>query len=307
MKKSILLTGIVVSLTAVIACRKTNETVQPAAPAFTTLANFFKANGATTQTFAFDAAAGGTFTTPKGTVVEVPGNAFVNTIGLPVDGTVTLDVRDIYTKSDMILSNVTSKSVSGSPLISGGEAFFKYSQNGHPLKLNDANPITVRMPRTQGSTPMELYTALVDTPTGGIKWFPNPNPIDTMNSYLSYQLNALVGTVDPGSLWTNCDHAFDNYTSTNLTITLDPDFYNISSFIAFDNVNTVVSLYPYGEVFTYNYAPLGYHGHLVFIGIKNGKLLTEIQPLTIVENQTVELHPTENNAAALKQQLEALN
>ena len=87
-------------------------------------ADFFEKNGVQMQTHTIDATAGGTFTSPQGTVVTIPANAFVTGGGAPITGNVNIEFKDIYKKSDMLLSNMSTQTATG-PLKSAGEFFIK--------------------------------------------------------------------------------------------------------------------------------------------------------------------------------------
>lgn len=279
---------------------------------YTSLTDFQNKRGAPIHTFTFDAATGGTFTTPKGTVIQIPAHAFFTMGGLAA-GLVKFEVRDIYSKSDMILSNITTQSYHH-PIVSGGEAWFRATQNNQPLYLYGANPITVKMRRDPNAQPMQLYSAIPDTGTTNVNWvtvdtaanpFATEPPIDS-SYYWQYELNSAVsGTLDGD--WVNCDHPFDSYTSTDLTLNVAMGFSSVTSYLVFDDYNSVVQLYTILGNYTYQFAPLGHNCTLVAYCVQNGKIYASIQPITISANQQVNIHLQQTDAESFEQQLEALN
>ena len=111
---------------------------------YSSMGSFFAQNGVATQTYTVTNSAGGSFTTTQGTVVTIPANTFVNNLFQQVSGTVTIAFKDIYKKSDMLLSNMPTNTFTGAPLKSGGEFFIKATAGGNAVYL--ANIITVKQP-----------------------------------------------------------------------------------------------------------------------------------------------------------------
>src|SRR4249919_1283250 len=70
---------------------------------YTSMQDFYNDNGVKPQFFTVNAASGGSFTSLKGSVVTIPSYAFINSSGDTITGNVTIEFKDIYTKSDMLL------------------------------------------------------------------------------------------------------------------------------------------------------------------------------------------------------------
>jgi hypothetical protein len=312
MKNSILLTGIVVSVLFISSC--TNDDLLPLpkyepSTSYHSVADFHEKHGVPIHTYQFNAASGGTFSTPKGTIVEIPANAFLNSTGQPISGLVKLEIRDIYAKSDMVLSNVTTMSEE-MPLVSGGEAWFRITQNGQAVWLNNANPVTVKMRQLFGGTPMDLYTGENDATGDGVNWVATGSPVQNGTfpdtAYFQFLLNEAIFE-EVGGNWVNCDHPFANYTSTVLHLTLDGEYESSHAYLLVDLSNTCVSLSRNSNQIDYHYAPLGYAAHVVVIGIKGEKVFTAIEPITISENQTIQISPQETTVEEFKQLLQTLD
>src|SRR5438477_6912043 len=65
---------------------ETNPTSPPPADNYASIKDFYLKNGATVQTFTFNSVTGGSFTTPQGTHITIPGNAFKTVSGGLISG-----------------------------------------------------------------------------------------------------------------------------------------------------------------------------------------------------------------------------
>jgi hypothetical protein len=207
----------------------------------------------------------------------------------------------------MILSNVTPQS-NGLPLISGGEMWINLSKDSQSVFL--VGDISVKMKRTQGNTPMQLYSGDPDPLTSNVNWTPNDTfpPVTIEGDFLTFTINGMLYySPNLEGSWVNCDHPFDTYTSTLLNLNYDTAYGVISTFLSFDDYNTVVRLNYDAGTTTYYFAPLGYHCTIVSVAIKDEKLYTDFRPVTIGNNQTLNMSLQETSAEAFKKQLEALN
>ncbi len=324
--KKILLILAIVSIVAIDACKEKHIT-EPATTTLNTdnyssMADFFSKNAMPMQTYTMDAATGITFTTPQGTVVTIAANSFVDNNWNPItSGNVSIEFKDIYKKSDMLLNNMPTSYLNGQPMKSGGEFFIRVKQGNTLLKLSGASPIIVKQPLNGLAldTAMKAMNPVQDTVgTGGkISWYPTPvdtfgHPVDSLTYSLQnyvFKLYQLCSPLDSGT-WTNCDHCFANYTQTSLTLhgTDDVNTYSTNVFITFKDVNTNVSIYGYtNNNFDYSYAPLTYRGTVVAWGIKDHKLYSSFTPITIGANQTVNFTLTETTTDKFKAAVTALD
>src|SRR6185312_4131645 len=140
---------------AIFSCKKDNVT-PPAVTktgysydTYSSLQNFYAANGIPLQTYTVSGTAGGSFTTAKGTKVIIPANCFIDQSGNKVSGTVTIEFKDIYSKTDMIFSQVLPVSLPlgrFTPLNSGGEFYIRAKSGGKALQMSGAGPIKVIQP-----------------------------------------------------------------------------------------------------------------------------------------------------------------
>lgn len=281
---------------------------------YSSMSDFYNTNGVQIQTYSIDANIGGMFVTPKGTKVTVPSNAFVNSLGGIVTGPVTIEFKDIYSKSDMLLSNVPSMTYWGAPLKSAGEFFIKASSGTDALQLDAGKAITIEQPLTDGAidTAMTTFVGVPDTTGTGVSWAPSPD------ATLSYSLSSYIYTMSSfayptyAGTWGNSDNGtyFSTFTQTTLTIVADEDplIYTTDVFLVFSGVNTLVHVYNTGmNHFDYSYAPIGQQCTIVAFGVKDGKAYSSFTPVTISTGQTINFSLTETTDIAFKAQLNALN
>jgi hypothetical protein len=320
--KVVLLTGIVsVTFTQ---CKKNKDetptvisTVGVTTPSYSSPSDFFTKNGVQLQTYTINGTTGGTFTSPQGTVVTIPANAFVTSGAAPIKGNVKIEFKDIYKMSDMLLSNMSTQTATG-PLKSAGEFFIKAIVNDTAVLLANGKKIQVEQPFNgqQKDSAMRPFVLRVGNLVGGKE---NPawanNQMDGLTPSITSYVYSLYQFGNPASsgTWCNSDNSnyFSGYPQTSLTIhptdsTIAP-FSNI--FLVFTGVNSMVHVYQgYGSFnFPYLYAPVGLQCTVVTLTINNNKVYSSFTPITISVNQTVNVSVTETTTEAFKTKLNTLN
>ncbi len=265
------------------------------------------------QTYTISGTAGGQFLTPQGTTVVIPPNAFVDQNNNPVTGSVTIQFKDIYKKSDMLLSNKPTQMQFGAPLKSAGEFFVKATVNNAPVFLGTGKKITVKQPLVTGpaDTAMVPFVLAPDSFNLNAAW--QQNPFDSLYvtaSQYVFSLYQFSYPADSGT-WSNSDNStfFSAYTQTALTLHANdnPVDYSTDVFLVFKTVNSMVHVYRSGNDYPYLYAPVGLQCTMVAVGIKGSKLYAAFVPVTIGNNQTVNFSLTQITTADFKNQLKALN
>lgn len=137
-------------------------------PIIEELTTFFEDNRkAAQQEFSFQISENTTITGAQGTVLQIPANAFVNSVGLTVEGTVTLVLQEAYTYKDMILQNLATTS-NDQLLETGGMLYLEAKDaTGNILKLREGVNINARMASTQSTLP-RMQTFEGERPVNGI-------------------------------------------------------------------------------------------------------------------------------------------
>ncbi|MES2679266.1 MAG: hypothetical protein V4635_05245 [Bacteroidota bacterium] len=323
MKKSIIIAALPFLLFAV-ACKKDkkNEPEPEPNPAavdnYSSLTEFFEKNGAQKQTFTFDAATGGSFTTPQSTTINIPPNAF------QASGKITLEFKDIYQKSDMLLSDMPTNLYDGTALTSGGEMFIKALSNGTPVKIAPGKTIEMRLPmKSQSTATMTAFVAVKDTVAKSNVWTPSQTqtvttvqtqPIATNSgaNYYSLTMSDFSSPLNNGT-WTNCDHPHfpPSTPQTPFKISISNVVNSPKVYMVFKSAKTMISVWGTGsnprQNFLYSYAPTGYQCSVIVVDVNNGKLHTSITPVTIAANQSISVELNENTTENFKASLKALD
>jgi hypothetical protein len=283
---------------------------------YANLSAFYAANGVALQHYTVDAAAGGSFTSPQGTVVTIAPNSFLTKTGGAVTGSVDVDFKDIYKKSDMLMSFVPTVAFYGAPIKSGGEFFIKASQGGNALILTGLKPILVAQPLNgkpidSAMVPMVRVQDTVGQGQTGLVWAINGS--DTVRNSPSgyvFSLYTFANPPDSGS-WCNSDNPsyFSAYTQGTLTLTeTDTAQYGTTVFLVFSGLNSMVHVYNgTGSTFPYYYAPIGLQCTVVAVGTKGGKLYASFTPITITNNLNVNFSLSPTTTSAFKSSLQQLD
>jgi len=288
---------------------------------FTSVADFLNQNALAIQTFSVDAATGGSFTTPQGTVVTIPANDFKLPSGSLATGNISVAFKDIYKKSDMLFCDMPT-TFNGSPLKSGGE-FFISAKAGDSL-VQIVNKITVQQPANGIAidSMMKPFVGVVNDSNSlqAVNWANNQNQqtlIDTLTFSPSGYVFSLYTFQEPVATgtWCNSDNPyyFSAYPLTSLTLidtaNVNSMYISTSVFLVFKNINCMVHVYEgSGNSFPYAYAPQGLACTVVAVAVDNsGNLNASFTPVTIGNNQTENFGLTPITETDFKAKLTALN
>jgi hypothetical protein len=283
-------------------------------PGYASTTAFYETNGVPMQEYTINAVTGGSFTTLQGTVVNIPPNAFVTQSNVPVTGNVTVQFKDIYKKSDMLLSDMGTKLIYGPPLKSGGEFFIKVNSGASAVDFAPGKKIEVNQPvaNTGGvlDSAMLAVILLPDSAGGPAWWYSQVDSVIGNASNYVFSLYQFNSPLESGS-WCNSDNAayFNAYPLTTLTIhpNDDPALYQQDVFLVFRDISTMIHVYSNATDFPYYYAPVGLQCTVVALGVKDGQLYSSFTPITIGSNQTVNFTLSPTTTGAFKTQLETLN
>lgn len=295
-------------------CKKNNE--ESPAPT-STIKDFFDKTEVKSQTFTIDTDNGqSSITGNQGTKVTFPANAFITSNGTPVTGAVSIELKEIYNKSDMVLSDRPTMS-NGRILISGGEIFIGATANGQELRLATNTNILIELaPTTTVDTTMGLFTG---TETDSIfNW--TPVDIDTTAS----RDDSLWYVSDPGYYydpshyvfaistlgWINCDR-FNPQETTYMHVTChgEPTPSATKVYLIFKNLNSVAQLhYEWGANKYYSgMAPIGEQVTIVAFGIKDNKEYFATKEITISNDLNVNLDLVASSTEDIQTVLKSLN
>jgi hypothetical protein len=310
MKKFVVL---ILAITIAASCKKKEENNTPSPTTnYSSMSEFYAANAVKTETFTVDATAGGSFTTAKGTKVTIPSNALTDELGNPATGVVKVEFRDIYKKSDMLLSDMPTMMGNGKPLKSGGEFFIKITRDTLGFVPDSGKAIIVQQPLNGLPVDSAMKPFVWGKGAGGGPggWFSSDDNVAFSASgyIMSLYRFSMPAT---GGTWCNSDNLtyFAAYPQTVLNIVpaVNPDDYQMDIYLVFKGINSMIHVYRFGSSFPYNYAPVGLECTVVAVGLKDAKLHASFADITITANQTVNVSLAEISEADFKTKLNTLN
>ncbi len=300
-------------------CKKNDNNVENNTADTTKISGFFNQNMVASQFFDVNAGVYQMVTGNKGTRINIYANTFLDQSNHYVTGTIQLELKEIYSKKDMILSNVTTMASDGN-LISGGMVYINAKQNGNQLKIAPYRYLGIAYPKPASVTGylMRTYYGKFDVQRNMMVWnLPDSisdstynvvsQPVyDSSNSTFYYNLPA-------DSLnWINCDYFYSQQPLTDVSVTV-PTLYNNTNtavFIVFSNMNLAAKLSYYNNyVFSLGggySVPVGINATVISVSQMGTDLYSSFTTLTIHNGQALTVAPVLTTQADLITQLNAL-
>ncbi|GAB3290694.1 hypothetical protein [Hymenobacter tenuis] len=250
--------------------------------------------GAPVQTFSYDPTRQNQFAGAKGTVVTIPANAFIRANGVPITTPFKMELREIFGKADMVLSNMPTVS-NGRLLESAGEVYLRPAQNqrldsirlvpGAVIQLRTQNP-----PNVASLDSMRLFVAPPTGPSSPscFNWQINFDPASSLQpTSTGYVVNVSSVLYDAGYGWFNCDRFYDIADPQPILVDVpgtgvDP-VKNTMVFAVFKNMNGTLRICDFTAPGTFEAkrAPGGTAISVIVIQTLNGKLYYGRQDGTI--------------------------
>lgn len=287
---------------------------------------FFETNGVKTQVKTV--AVGTTSTSIKfegGTELTFAPGALLDASGNPYTGDVKVSVREIRSRSDMILSNVLPVS-DMKPLVSGGMFNLELqTPAGADLKINPAKGVQAVVPavgpidKQMGQFVGNKCLVTPRPATGQDVCAPLPEGESSVNwAPVAGQFGINTNTT-PGSYvfsvfnkgWINCDFFYsDPRPKGTIFVEFTPlNDLNTIVFLIPKNITTVIALYTRdGANRRKSYAnslPIGLEGEIVALTFNGGKQYLAHKSVTIADQMTVNLAFAEASDNDIKSYLAA--
>ena len=300
--------------TIIIACTKNKNTTESR---LTDLESFFTRNSVPLQTFEISAATGGVITGANGTKFTIPAAAFVTTNGTAATGTIQIEVKELLTKTDLLLSN--KPTISGTlPLESGGTWLFKPTMAGQVLRIAPGKLVNVNIPRDtlQGGTgDMFLFNAAPaqGNPNNPINWGDarrggTIGGVQNIVPLSSPTNNYFCGLDSVG--WGNADRfmSMPNYALGTVVTGNYTSLTNTTCFYLYKGKKIVWPVSKNSAGFLDGHIAKNQVGHLVMFEIVNGQLMVGTkQNMTILaNNETHNITMSATSEAAFKTLLQSL-
>jgi hypothetical protein len=319
MKKMTLFIG---AALAVVACKKSDTPAPSQNNADAEkMATFMKENGPAFESFTVSADAGAVITSSRGTTYTIPAGAFQTKAGASVTGSVSVNIKEISSPSDMIYSDKPTLTRDGRLLASYGEFFIRVAQNSQDLQLKKDSSIKVavkakpngqEIPMWSGdssiSSTVNGYDYLNTEVTLSVQISVNKGIIwDQLTTGAYAFFNGSNGTlnfsIDSLVQWKNCDQIISNSSDPKTTVLgYFTSHYNVQTqqsyqgdeptvlFFKPHNQNTLIRLYdvilnaPAGYQGFYSYQqsmPIGMQGTFLAMSTINGKFYADMKDVTI--------------------------
>lgn len=319
--KFTLLMSLMVVVLATTQCdKKKGESPEPESPTPMTpvtgensVADIIAANGAALNTVTVDAQFASTITI-NGAIIEIPNNAFVTSTGGTVGGIVSLQVKTILTKDQIILSGAGANSSSSKLVATKGCIKATASQNTQSLRLNPAGGFFVNLIDYASSPPpMKKYYAPKITAVDSTAYWAlgtdvadislRTFPTATNTNYYHASLDSLK--------WLNVGVQNDSVAATKVAVTVNVDGTkftksNTMVFISFNNSLTVGALFEISNgVFRISNMPQGKGVHIIAISAINGQYFAGVQS-TLISSTPINLTLNPVSQATMKAMVAAL-
>lgn len=254
------------------------------------------------QEFTIKAADGGIVTGEQGTKVTFYPNGLLTMDGVPVTGDVTIELVEIYKKSDMLLGRkpTNGRTADGamSTLISGGEFFINATQNGQQLKPANGFLLTAPVDNTGGANEGMFIFNGVEKCEGNdckLEWVQGQNRVEVgqkgngaggvqQTEYMAFQ--SKFG-------WTNIDKWYSDprpKTTIHVDVPEGYDRANCAVYLSYDGEPAALASFDVYDdttgLFTEHYGliPIGLQVHFIFVSVVDGQWNYAIQQATITQN-----------------------
>lgn len=272
------------------------------------MAPFFTTNRENSiQTFTVSASTGGTITLASGSQLFITTNAFRNPNGGVTQGNVTIEVNEMYSRSQLLINNYPTESElnpdgsGGGPIATGGSFTFRMrNASGADVTAPAGNVLArIKGSLTGGiSTDMEMWTGVVSTDQSRDNVWQNLGTVPTILSGTTYQFPVTARTtanIDSYQDWLN----WINGAIVRVSLPVGLDDSNTEVYMTYKNrpgiltsldkfvPATASSVAYWTEDNTYLDA--GQEGSIIVVSMKDGSLKAKIQSYTLVDGQTEQI------------------
>lgn len=260
---------------------------------------FFSDKAVKGQRFTANSASVINLSTLKGHKVFFNPNSFVTLSGQPVTGNVDIEVKELTTAAEMILSDRPTVS-NGRILESGGEFHIRATSNGRELRLAPGAFVKIDLPASSGNMQgMQVFNGQV-TPDSSINWVLNTNG----NNVVRADTFGINPALFADSLqWLNVDK-FMNQPQIRFTVQPGncPDIDSTRTFIHLTGRRSIVR-YSSDMSDKLIAAP----ATVASICVRNGILYASIFPVNMQNGGSATLNFLPITVEALERKLKALN
>lgn len=250
------------------------------------VAEIIAANGSAVNTVTVDATLPTTLTI-NGTILEIPANAFVTSTGGTIGGVVSLQVKTILTKSQIIFSGAGANSSNSRLVVTKGCIKTTASQNTQTLRLNTGGNFFINVPDGTAPVPMKKYYAPKVTATDSTKFWALGTDMANITTRTFTASSTVYHHASLDSLkWLNVGiQNTDPAPKTAITVSVTASMFttaNTMVFLSFNGSLTVGALFEISPgVFRISNMPQGQTANIVGISVINGQYYAAVLPYTV--------------------------
>lgn len=306
---------LILLLSSLVALHGCNE-LDPDDPYELTLADFLQNNKPALQTFTVQAGVASEIHGAKGCTINFNANSFSTLAGVPIgSGNVEIQLREVTTKKDMVLSQTPTIS-DNELIVSQGVYYLKALQNGFELRIED---FQISKAISVDTNNLNLFVGAIDG--DDFNWFSTDSsgvygpPVgdisyNTTGDSTYYYLNLTTTYFLQNFNWINCDYFYNSsvprvalFFPTTDTISV----YYFQSYLVFNDLNAVLRYDSYSntQIEFYN-IPTGLDATLVTYYIVDGKVFVATADITTSDALSTPVTFTETTEQGLLSILEGL-
>jgi hypothetical protein len=206
-----------------------------------------------------------------GVELRIPALSFIDSpFGVAAVGEITLELIELLDTTDMMLTK--RPTTSGGQLLETGGAFaFSARQYNQPLQ--QAKPITARVPVSERTTRPDLMSAFAGPlrSPGRFDWSPSFSDAVTNPGQSREQGYYELNLTRPQ--WINCDYFYrrsrGNMEFAEISAAPEFSFPQQNAFLLFKDINAVAMMWPSGTTGQLSFrAPKGHDALIAMIGVK---------------------------------------
>ena len=253
----------------------------------------------------------------KGTVVKMWANSLQHQDGRQVTGNVTIELKEVFDKGDMVKSNLPSVS-NGRLLVSQGEFLISAVQNGESLQIKPEGYIQVSIPNfSKAAGSMVFYGDSIsnDSTPDPTDTIINWNPIDstTINPYYDSIVDSTTGLMSfsfniEGFGLIGLGYFNDNNNTTTITVTTDDvDPSNLAVCFVFRDIHATANPTFNGVRYVSDVIPIGYAITIVATSIQNGQFYSSFQDIIVTQDANIDIDLQPSTIADYNQTLASIH
>lgn len=253
--------------------------VPPQPSKYPDLQAFFILNGAATQQFQIEADRPAIIKGKQGTTIFLAAHSFVNLAHQPVTGKIIIRIKEIFSKSDMVLSNRPS-TAQNRLLASGGAFFISATQRNLPLQL--VRPAEVNLPiskHVDNPIVMQVFRGIrsASNPFSERAYFDWKKSDRSQIKIGQYKKQKVFQLTLNEMNWINCDHFYRSNASRSMftveTKGLEKPLKDQATFLVFKDINAVTRLYRKNHKFSMYNIPNQEAATIISLGVDEDQQL----------------------------------